>query len=164
MKKIFAILFLSLVAFAASAQTVISRTAEYDRVFVQESQQVCDQRGYNPTGVIIGSVIGYQLGRELDRGGYRHDNRYRGRDYYDRGRGGYYRDNRYGYGSRYNDRSGRYSGAIVGGVIGSQVGNGGTRCYTAESGRGYYREVLVGYRVTYRDYRGNIYTVFEPSR
>lgn len=168
MKKILAFVLLSLVAFSASAQTVISRTAEYQRVFVQESQQVCDQRQYNPAGVVIGSVIGYGLGREIDRN---HNDRrgYHG-GYYDRNRGNYYRDDRYGYSNRYNNdrrydsRSGRYIGAIGGGLIGSQVGNGGTRCYTAESGRGYWREVLVGYNVTYRDYRGNIYTQFEPTR
>ena len=150
MKKIFAIVILSLLSFSAFAQQVISRVPEYERVFVQEPQQVCHpQRGHNSTGAIVGSVIGYEIGRELDRGGHR-SNRGWGGNHYDNYRGAYYRDS----------RSGRY-GAIIGGSIGSQVRND-RRCYTAESGRGYWREVHVGYRVTYRDHRGNIFTQFEP--
>lgn len=149
MKKFLAIALLSLVAFSATAQEVISRVPQYERVFVQETNQVCEQRHFNYAGAIVGSVIGYEIGRSVDRNSYRSNRQWHG-GYYDNYRGGYYRDSRHG----------RY-GSVIGGTIGSQV-NTGPRCYTANSGRGYWREVQVGYTVTYRDSRGNIFTQFEP--
>ena len=91
MNKLIAIVFLSLISFGAFAQTV-SRYPEYQRVYEPERcYEVITQRDYNPAGAIIGGVVGYAIGREIDRdsrGYYGYSHPHRG---YAPGRGHYYR-------------------------------------------------------------------------
>lgn len=164
MKKFLLAITLALFSVSAAAHTVVdyttSRYPEYRRVYEErnECRQVVTQERYNPTGAVVGGVVGYALGRELDRNhrGYRYHND-RG---YRHGRGYYYRDRGYRY---HNDRSGRYAGAVVGAVVGAHVGRGHVVTTVCERVP-YYREVLVGYRVVTRYRSGRITEHFEPIR
>ncbi|QDJ96240.1 hypothetical protein Xoosp13_53 [Xanthomonas phage Xoo-sp13] len=164
MYKLTLILILSAASFSAVAQSytqrggiTTSRYPVYDRVY-EGSREEChdvivqDNRP-NVGGVIVGSVIGYAIGREIDRGtGYR---------------GGYYGHRRHDYYRQPESRVGRYGGAVAGGYIGSQVGSGGSSVQrVCDSNRSYpnYREVLTGYRVVIRYPNGQMDEYFEPAR
>lgn len=167
MNKLIAIAFLALTSFGAAAQTV-TKYPEYQRVY-EDSQQCYDvvtQRDYNPAGVIIGGVVGYAIGREIDRSGrggygYGYSHPHRG---YAPGRGHYYRTQPHYY-PRYESRAGRYGGAVVGGYVGSQIGRGERVERVCEQNRyPSYREVLIGYRVIYRYPDGTTREQFERVR
>jgi uncharacterized protein YcfJ len=118
--------------------------------------------GYNPGGAAVGAVIGYAIGREFDRDGRR--GYYSGGYGYVPGRGGYYNDRRGGYyRGGYESRAGRYGGAVVGGVIGSQYGRGNVVC-NEDRGTRFYRNELTGYRVVVRYPDGSSREYFEPVR
>ena len=164
MNKLIAVVFLSLISFGAFAQTV-SRYPEYQRVYEPERcYEVITQRDYNPAGAIIGGVVGYAIGREIDRdsrGYYGYSHPHRG---YAPGRGHYYRTHPHYY-PRYESRGGRVGGAVVGGYIGSQIGRGERVERVCERSRyPNYREVLVGYRVVTRYPNGRTVETFEPVR
>jgi len=174
MNKILTFIFLALISFGAVAQSypdsTTSRYPEYQRVYEErnECRQVVTEDRYNPGGAIIGGVVGYALGREIDRDrGYdRRGYQYPQHRGYHPGRGAYHRDSRRGGYYYHNDRdnrSGRYAGAVVGTVIGAHVGRNQVVTTVCERVP-FYREVLVGYRVvtTYRN--GRTTEHFEPVR
>lgn len=167
--KRFTILFLLAMCMLTSnvyAQSTV-RIPEYQTVMIPDTicRDVVVDRGPNVAGTVIGAVVGYAIGREIDRGsrGYGYYNH--GRYYNDRHHGGYYRDNyRHGH-YRYRDsRGGRIGGTVVGGVIGSQVGRGHTVERVCEQVGVRYSEQLVGYRVITTYPNGTTRERFEPVR
>lgn len=175
MNKILTFIFLALISFGAVAQDYTShrmdytttRYPEYQRVYEErnECRQVVTEDRYNPTGAIIGGVVGYAIGREIDRGhGYDHRGyRYPHHRGYHPGRGAYYRDSRRGGYYHHDSRAGRYTGAVVGTVIGAHVGRSQVVTTVCERVP-FYREVLVGYRVVKTYQNGRTVEYFEPVR
>lgn len=176
MKNLILISFLALFSFAAVAQPAytgrgVVTTSSYpvfDRVY-EPSSEVCRDvvvdNGYNAGGAAVGAIVGYVIGRELDRDGRRYSGGYYGGRGYDQYRGGYYNDRRGGYHGGYHEsRVGRYGGAVTGAVIGGYTGRGGVRRVCEPQGNGYYREVLVGYRIVSRYPNGTTREYFEPNR
>ena len=166
MNKILAFIFLSLFSFAAAAQSyTVSRYPVYENVpeRIENCRDVIVDNGYNTTGAVVGSVIGFALGRELDRGyhtrGYVVPVPHRG---YVRGRGAYYRDGYYVQ-PGYRSHAGRVGGAVVGGVIGANVNRGHSVQRVCEESR-MSRSYLTGYRVVERHSNGRTIEYFEPIR
>lgn len=165
MNKLIAIVFLSLFSFAAAAQSyTVSRYPVYENSpeYTESCRDVVVEQRYNPTGAIVGAAIGYAIGRESGHGhysrGYVIPAPHRG---YVPGRGGYYRDGYYVGGSRYMRHNHGPAGAVVGGVIGSQMGRGYNVTRVCEQSR-YTRNVLVGHRVVERHSNGRTVEYFEP--
>lgn len=163
MKKLLFVTALCAFSFTAAAQSTSSYPV-YERVYEQGGEYchevVGSQQLYNPTGAIVGAVVGYQLGRGYDhrRSGYH----YNGRGYTP-GRGQFYSDRLNGY-RDHPSRAGRYSGAVAGAVVGGYAGRGYTRQTVCEPSQGYYREVFVGYRTVTRYPDGRMVESFQPSR
>lgn len=135
----------------ASPRTVETRTPVYESVY-QPGAYTCYEAGprANVGGAIIGGVVGYAIGRELDRGG----RRFHGPVY----------GPRYGHGpvphhGHRDSRLGRYSGSVAGAYIGSQVGRHPNTVCTDSPGR--YQRVLRGYKVLVRYPDGSVHEYFE---
>ncbi len=167
--RLFAITILALSGMTAVLAQGMSTTRypEYQRVYEPSSQQcyeVVTERQYNPAGAIIGGVVGYAIGRELDRDGRGYGYHNEPRRHYAPGRGYYYRNHGHYY-PRYESRGGRVAGAVIGGYVGSQAGRGERVERVCERERyPQYREVLVGYRVVVRYPNGSTREFFEPLR
>lgn len=130
-------------------------------------QDVVVERGPNVAGTVIGAVVGYAIGRELDRGtgGYSYYGHNRGRYYRDPYYGGYYRDNyRHGHYRHSDSRVGRVGGTVVGGVIGSQVGRGGRSVQRVCEPTNDYHQVLIGHTVVTTMPNGTTREQFIPIR
>lgn len=166
MNKLALIFILSTASFSAMAQSytqrggiTTSRYPVYERAYEGNRTEcrdvVVEDNRPNVGGIVAGSVIGYVIGREIDRDG--------------RGSRGYY--NRYdrhgGYYNRgYESRVGRYGGAVAGGYIGSQYGGNRSHVQRVCDYDRYpnYREMLTGYRVVIRYPDGRMDEYFEPAR
>lgn len=169
MKKLMLFMFLSLFSLGATAQSYsTSQYPVYERVYEHPSR-VCHDVYVEPRanvgGAIVGAVIGYAIGREID-----HHNRhpyvgYVGGIRHVPGYGPHYTDRLHRYRGVYEPRTGRYSGAAVGAVIGANTGRAGTVTQVCDQqSAGFYREVLVGYRVVTRYPNGVTRERFIPVR
>lgn len=176
MKKLLLFTMLALFSFAVSAQPaysgrgVVTNTSYpvFERVY-EPSTQVCREvvvdSGYNAGGAAVGAIVGYVIGREIDRDSRSYYGGYYGGRGYAHHRGGYYNDRRGYYGGVYESRVGRYGGAVTGAVIGGNAGrSAGVTQVCEEQRNGYYREVLVGYRIVTRYPDGTTRERFEPVR
>lgn len=150
-KIIFTLLLLCGLAGTAYGQSSVAYPV-YQTVMERGSvcHDIVTERGPNVAGTVIGAVVGYAIGRELDRGsgGYSYHAHNRGRYYRDPYYGGYYRDSyRHGHYRHRDSRVGRVGGTVVGGVIGSQVGRGGRSVQRVCEPTNDYRQVLIGHNV-----------------
>jgi len=152
MKKLMLFIFLSLFSISATAQSVVKYPV-YERVYerpIQYCHEVYTEPQYNAGGAVAGAVLGYLIGREIDRTNRVH---YIGPV---PGRHNPYRH------YHYNSHVGRYAGTVAGAAIGSQMGVPSTTRVCGSANNGYYREVLKGYRVVTRFPNGVIREHFEP--
>lgn len=158
MKSLFLFSVLALSSFAVDAQYYNGSTTRYpvyETVYEPACREVT-QYGHSAGGATVGAIIGYAVGRELDRSHRHHSHSYN----YSHGRGHYYRDHYHRH-----PRIGRYSGAISGAYIGGTVGSYGRTTTVCERyGRPPSRDVLVGHRVIVRRPDGSTFEYFEPRR
>lgn len=171
MKNVILIAMLSLCSATAAAHSYerqggnVVRYPVFERV-QEPSAQICREvvtdSQYNAGGAAVGAIVGYALGRGYDRRGSRHMGYY-GRSHHGP-RGGYYHDYRGAY-RGYDGRGGRYSGAVVGAIIGAHVARTpATTTICEPQGNQFYREVLVGHREVTRYSNGDVRERFVPSR